>query len=304
MKWDDHFVTNIFIDPSNQYPSLVSLRILNALYSSRKQNRNNVDITKEALTDHLCIFDQLQQRNRADGYLSMLRSKEKRLLFVPSFTNGRDDNSDAEPKINISLTGELYLEYLCKDLQYIQSCFEIIDWNSTVEGNINSAIRYVKERASSNKMSTILIQSLSDFAEGARNIPDEVDNDNLHEIFKFLRTGLRFLFNKDVIETINYKLAYERNGNVRNFFMIDSLIMAPVIVRAADSIFNIAKYYISQNRNVFTDLLNEEIKQWRDLILMLHEWTVLLFPNSAHIKLIKDTLIKIDNHPLFKDNNS
>ncbi|MDR1895429.1 MAG: KAP family NTPase [Prevotellaceae bacterium] len=289
MHPDDHLITNIFRDPNNGYPSLILLRILNALYIARANN----DITIQNLIDHISIFDKsVQNQERADYIIQILRSPEKRLLYVSGFGPSEDAiAAKRNSKVKISRSGELYLNHLCRNLQYIQNCFEIIEWNITVEGNITEAIRYINNNCPDEHSKTILLQSLLDIQNRdiTEMIPNEVDYDQLHERFRSIRMALRFLFNKDVLETINYKLIYERNESVRNIFEINSLITVPVIAHVAQSILNITKPSMENNT-----VLTNEVMQWKDLIFMIHEWTKLLFRRSRHIRLLEDTLNRYD----------
>ncbi|MDR1505417.1 MAG: KAP family NTPase [Prevotella sp.] len=298
MRPDDHYITNLFLDPATQYPSLVSLRILNALHIARKNNE--VEITIDNLIDHICLFDRQQEKPQhkatVNRFIEMLRSIEKRLLFVPSFNNGYN-TANPEPTISISRTGELYLANLCKDMQYLQSCFEIIRWNIQIEGSIEHALHYIKRSCDNTTTSQILIRSLEELRGDNRviHIPDAVDNNKPEERFRFLRMALRFLFDKDLIETINYKLAYDRNPQVPNVIIIDSLIMVPVIAGAASSVLHIIRSYMEtalrNNRDhEHLNRLYNEFLQWQDFLVMLYAWIDLLFPLSDDIQSIKRVL--------------
>ncbi|MDR3094900.1 MAG: hypothetical protein LBU62_09725, partial [Bacteroidales bacterium] len=147
--------------PKKQHLTLLPLRILRALYNARKQDEI---ITKSDLIEHINLFKKeitSKDIDLAKEIINLLRVPEKRLLFISGFGMSEDNLAEkSDSNINLTYAGTLYLEYLCTDFQYIQNCFEIIKWNTKINGYSKKAIDYIQKRCNDNQAKSILLQSL------------------------------------------------------------------------------------------------------------------------------------------------
>ena len=291
MRRDDNRITNIFMTPRKQHLTLLPLRILRALHNARKQEEI---ITKNDLIEHINLFKKRttsKDLELAKEVINILRVPEKRLVFISGFGMSEDNLVEkSDSNINLTYAGTLYLEYLCTDFQYIQNCFEIIKWNTKIEGYSTEAIKYVENNCTNNTTKSILVQSLKSLMQVEESIATigrkgEIDSENFCEKFKFIRIALKYLLHKDIIETLNYKVKYDEDKNLAKYiFEIDELITVPIINNVINSVLAIC-LSIRQTLE-----LSEEIKEWNNLLFLTQNFNSLIFPDSIYNKSLNRTI--------------
>jgi len=108
------------------------------------------------------------------------------------------------------------------------------------------------------------------------NFPDTIDYKVFGSRMKFIGSILRFLYLKDVIETINYLYSQETKVyRTQQLGKITNLISAPIIIAFTQSILNISQ------RGEHSINFSEELDYWIDFINTISEFNSILFPGSS-----------------------
>lgn len=285
MKLVDRRLSNIFTEIDTASVSLINLRILNIINSSKKRG---IIITKKDLATHLNLFDNIDD-NVINDNLDYLRNYRKRLLFISGFgTCAKNMREQDDAQIAITYAGTSYIEYLSSDLQYVQSCFEPINWNFNSADEINKAVDYIRVMVDDNLNSKMLSDALLYIAERKieEMLPMRVNYNSFIERIQFIRIALKLLMCKDIVETINYKEKFESQEKVvKEIVGINSLITIPIIINLSSAIFNI-------NRENNADEIINELIEWQNLLITIKEWNILLFPTSEEYNKINAVLEK------------
>jgi Cdc6-like AAA superfamily ATPase len=307
MKSDDHFITNLFLDPTSHCQTLMPLRILNALEIA---NQKNDVISKQDLIVHINVFKKEQddvlkgekeKEKEIDNIIWNLRSPEKRLLFIAG--GGETEHewlSKLDAALIITNAGQGYLSFICTNLQYIQNCFEIIDWKvTTTHAELNSASQYINENYNEkNGNKNLLLSSIDDIRKNSndihRLIPSSGDYTPYYKRMSFILKMLKFLFMQDMVEMINYKIASRQQGiKFRNIIGIDELITIPIIERVATATLHIAAENLKTEPTTF-DHVRQEILDWKSFVVLAKEWNEFLFNKSKHLQLMEYLCDKYD----------
>lgn len=285
MKLVDRRLSNIFAEIGTDRISLINLRILNIINTSKKRG---IIITKKDLITHLSLFDNINDPI-INNNLDYLRNYRKRLLFISGFgTYSKYMCEQDDAQIAITYAGTLYIDYLSSDLQYVQSCFESIDWNFNNSNEVFKAVDYINVMTKDSLHKKILSDALLYIADKRIEeiLPTQVNYSSFIERIQFIRMALRLLMCKDIVETINYKEKYEsQDKTVKEIIGINCLITIPIIINTSSAI-----YYINRE-NEANEIINELI-EWQNLLITIKEWNLLLFPTSEEHKKINSLLEK------------
>lgn len=290
MRVDDNRLSNIFIEPKSSKNSLLSLRILSVLNDYRNENRF---ITKSDLITHLSLF-KLDNENLVRESTRYLRKERKRLIFINGLGLTDYDSYEMEnTEIHITTAGQFYIENLCSELGYIQSCFEIIDWELKFSNSdIANVYNFITNRLTSNFSSSInttkdlLTRSIDDFTETNNNIssylPNEVDNHDLLSRIGFIRKALKLFLFQDIAETIIY--IHNKNNKHEQLVLkeikgINELVSLSFIYKVSNSVFYILK---NKTDKVTQDSNFNELLYWYDFIILANEWNSIFFEGNVN----------------------
>jgi len=305
MRIDDNRISNIFLHPKTSKNSLICLRILNVLNDYRNENRF---ITKSDLVTHLSLF-KIDNENLVRESTRYLRNERKRLIYLNGLGLNESDSYELEnTEIHITTAGQYYIERLCSELGYIQSCFEIIDWNlKFTNDDIEDVFEFIDSKLSSELSPSakvtkdILVSSIDDFKFNDDNnnisayLPNEVDNQEITSRLQFLRKGLRVLLYQDIAETIIYihnKARKQKLLTLKDINGINELVTSPLICKVCNSVFNILR---SRGKIIIQDSNYEELQNWYNLLIITNEWNNIFFDNYSNKKACK-LLNKIEEY--------
>jgi len=252
------------------------LRLLNVLCDARE--KKNI-ITKNDIISHLGLFNQ-KYANEVDTYIKYMILGRKRLLYISGFGISEYDNlENINAEVNITFAGNQYFEYLCTDFQYIQSCFEIIDWDLEISNSmINESILFIQDVTKSNNSSILfLIEDLKELKNRTKDsFPHSVNYDNIYERVGYMRACLYSLFLKDIVETIYYKKRLrDVEFDIKNLATMKELITVRIISIISNTILNILKNHDAQ-------ISIYEIRNWYDFIILVEDWNSTIFHHSKN----------------------
>ena len=276
MRADDKRLSNIYINPNTLKSSLLPLRLLNVLCDARE--KKNI-ITKNDIIFHLGLFNSKYVKE-VDAYIKYMILGRKRLLYISGFGISEYDNlENINAEVNITFAGNQYFEYLSTDLQYIQSCFEIIDWDLEINNNmINESILFIQDTTKSNNSSIkFLIEDLKELKNRSKDrFPHNVNYDNIYERLGYIRACLYSLFLKDIVETIYYKKRLrDVKFDIKNLTTMNELITVRIISIISNTILNILKNHDPQ-------IAINEIRNWYDFIIFVEDWNSSIFYHSKN----------------------
>ena len=276
MKSDDKRLSNLYINPSTLKHSLLPLRLLNLLNDCQKKT---IFISKHEVLLHLSLFDN-NYRNNVEDVIEYLIMERKRLVnIVGNGTSDIDIFEKGPAKIDITYAGSQYFEYLSSDLQYVQSCFEIIDWDFNIDNiMIDESLKYIKLLNIKDDSNYFLNTYINDIKNNnIQNIlPSRVSNNNQNERIEFIQLCLKLLFLKDIIETSVYRKKRREIplDKIKNLQPIQEMVIAKIIAIISNSVLKIYRNY------EFTPLIKGYILNWYNFILIVEEWNRVLFPDS------------------------
>lgn len=279
---EDNRIHNIF-RTDNGALTLSLIRILHTVWENE---RNSDKIRVNELRKTLSLYYPIDDNN-FDSLFQILWQQGKRVItLVDVGTHEMSKIGDA--MIEITKAGIGHLQYLSKDLQYLQNCFEVIDMNNT---NINFSKEDVDIFRNTNTHDQIkqnLNESLNDFSNDTykNSIPIEIDYNNFGSRMAFLRKMLRILYMQDVIETMHYLRKYNaQNERIQKVSIINNLVSVPIIIGVTNSVFNIAKN---------NELLESEKDDWKDFVMLLSLWNECLFPKSNYNKDLSNLISRLE----------
>jgi hypothetical protein len=288
MDINDRRIHNIFCEPATQNLTLSSLRILHIMQQCEKKG---IRVTKQDIEDTIChIFNQ-----KTSGDLLEQLWKSGKRVIIYSFFDQKDKKKNKEATLEMTKSGYLYLRYLCSDLQYIQSCFEIIDKKFDIQG-IDEVLAYIKI-ATKDKTNCyaekVLEQTIQDVQKnGTESLypPKPINYNEKYKRFEYIRSILKVIFYKDIIETISYKKQFNTTKKeLKRIAKIDNMVTVPIITGVTSSIIKISK---SKTKD---ECLKIEMEEWYNFILLVKELNTVFFPKSDY----KEGLESISNK-LFK----
>lgn len=256
MHPEDTRLSNVFLSPYDNNLTLSPLRILGAL--SYRPN-HEVGMTKEMLFNNIKLFNPTNNDDSLQKIIDVLNKTQKRLIY----TSGSSASNEVETEIRITFTGQNYLSYLSNDLQYLQSCFEIILWK--VEKKLlQKAMDYLRD-IKETSAKRVLCDALSVlYNEGAKAyLPERIDYASLINRIQFIRKSLNVVFYQDICETIVFiKATTEKNEDI----IPNTMISIPIIVSAGESVKNIL--------SGLSDIPNsrEELLDWQSFIDLIREY--------------------------------
>jgi hypothetical protein len=286
----DNRVHNIFRTDKGAL-TLSKLRILNAVWESEE---NAYSINIEELKKTLILYGDVNNETFEELRASLWRQGKRIIMLVDIGTN-EEEKKIKEAIVEITASGKGHIDYLCKDLQYIQNCFEVIDLANLTILDTHKAITFVTHSEGHNTIKALLIDRLNNIEEFKKSIPFEIDYGNFGSRIMFIRRMLRFLYLKDVVETIHYLNDFaQNNARMQQVARITNLLSAPIIIEITHSILNISQK---------TEYLNNERDNWIDFINIIFEFNRLLFPESRYNEEFENLLGRIEQENKEKHNN-
>lgn len=278
MNVHDDRITNIFADINTDRISLINIRILSIINQAKE---HGLTIRLQDLTTHLELFYG-EDTNIIQPNLNNLSETKKQLLFQ---LNTTFENYNTSSTLWLTETGYMYLNFLSNDLQYLQSCFESVDWvfNSTHE--INRTIQYLNRVAGANQH----LQLLKDLIGKTNNsiLPQYIDYGSFMLRMQFLRISLKTLVCRDIIETVNYKGKFNMSPmEIRNIIGIQQLVTIPIVINISNAVLNIF------NKRSVDINAKEELMNWYDMLLSISEWNRILFENNAQSDYMSTIITK------------
>jgi hypothetical protein len=286
MDKKDGLVHNIFANHENNN-SLLNIRILQFL---KFNFRSNKITTLSSLIKELNRFN-VYSMNDILFSINDLINVSKRLIFVDgksTFLNTSDLINNNESFISITKTGLNYFENMTTNLQYMQSCFESIEWqtkflkrtallvNKILFSDENFVNRLKKEPA----IKQILDDLLNHNFRTSDIIPLEYNNSNINDRFSFIRKGLHLLLINDIVQLLylkyydlmDYNLDSDDDSNNEVKIFNNNLIVNTFIRNAAHSFTNI----LISEKNNNKILIIEEVKNWYNLVFISSLWEEVL----------------------------
>ncbi len=181
----DSLVTNLYVSQEDNLNSLLKIRILQLLYNAKKnKKRATIQI----------LLDQLKRLYNWDNRIilsdiNILMNARKKLIYVDGKNHYESTNdlfSSPNDRVNITYTGQRYLEVLLNELVYNQECFAAALWPKAV--------------------------------------PNEVDYSSLIERFSFMRKCLNELLESDYRQTRKYISNTPINKRFINGIIVNEII--------------------------------------------------------------------------------
>lgn len=125
---EDRLINNLFCNPISLSPSFLKIRILQLLLSYYE--RKHV-LTLQNLIDDLYLFYKRINSTDFRYNINDLLNDRRKLIYIDGIGKYNSDKemfTSPDDKVNISITGKKYIEYLVHDLVYIQESFMPINW--------------------------------------------------------------------------------------------------------------------------------------------------------------------------------
>ncbi|MDR0873437.1 MAG: hypothetical protein LBN27_08245 [Prevotellaceae bacterium] len=274
MDINDRRIHNLFCKSHTQKLTLSALRILHIMEHCE---RTGIQITRKNIDNAIRIFNDTD----TDNLLHRLWKSGKRVIIYSFFSNKPEDKEkNEEATLEMTKSGYLYLKYLSSDLQYIQSCFEVIDTKFDIQ-NISAVVPYINQVDGNSHIKKILTETVENIQKnGTKSLfPDMVDYDERFERFRYIRSILNAIFYKDIIETITYKNQFNsQNSELKKIAKIDNMVTVPIIVGITNSIINIYNRINIDNH----PYLKNELEDWNNFIVLVRELNSIFFPTSDY----------------------
>jgi hypothetical protein len=278
---EDKRLHNIYQDTDTMSCTLHNLRILNTI---KYCEQNSIPIKVKDLKSVLCLYEDIDEK-QVQSLLKVLWKQRKRIITMKDVGSNETWEIKNDASIEMTKAAYGYLEYLSSDLQYLQSCLECIDLNERIVKNYTDTVLYYIPEDMGETYKLFMIRSIQEM-ENARYIdflPLAIDYSDIFDRFKFIRTMLRIVYKKDVIETVNYIHNIKRqNSEIKGMSKISNIVSIPIVKGVAYSVLNILKSMEESASSLVKARVYAERADWESDITLVESWNTSLFPSSDY----------------------
>lgn len=287
---NDSLLVNIFTCNETINNSLINIRILQILHNFWR-NR-----TECSLGLILAETKQLGHWNPNEIFTSInyMLNFRKRLIYIEGVREYKDVQNleqSISDKVYLTYTGYKYLTELIYNMQYIQDCFNNMDWSvRLIKGAgdyISQHLTVAKIKIEGGKLKrdikasaiTSIDYLINTFVKNptiSDYIPIEIDYNLQHERIKIIRQGLVLFFIADMYEIICYQDGITQNNIVDNEKYIQELISINIITSLSLEILRVLRIHEEAEK--------DEISNWYSLLIICEILNELIL-NIKHKRL-------------------